>query len=99
MLLPCNSEAILPAVQQHAAWHTWWVCFAGATITERTALHLDQMVVSCLHSQERVSGCLEFAKLWLFDNRIRDEGAAAVAELLHPGEHACARQRAMVRLM
>lgn len=35
-------------------------------------------------SQERVSGKLEFTKLWLFDNAIGDTGAAALAALVHP---------------
>jgi hypothetical protein len=35
--------------------------------------------------QERGARLFELAKLWLFDNRLGDGGAACVAALMHPG--------------
>ncbi|GIL67142.1 hypothetical protein Vafri_20587, partial [Volvox africanus] len=53
---------------------------------ERQLLNDTEVEMLAAWYEERAASLIEFSKLWLFDNRIGDRGAAAVARaLLHPG--------------
>ncbi|GLI63531.1 hypothetical protein VaNZ11_006518, partial [Volvox africanus] len=53
---------------------------------ERQLLNDTEVEMLAAWYEERAASLIEFSKLWFFDNRIGDRGAAAVARsLLHPG--------------
>ncbi|GIM02389.1 hypothetical protein Vretimale_7262 [Volvox reticuliferus] len=53
---------------------------------ERQLLNDTEVEMLAAWYEERAASLIEMSKLWLFDNRVGDRGAAAVARaLLHPG--------------
>ncbi len=59
--------------------------FGEGTFPCRSAKQPHARVALAFARQERGWRLVEFCKLWLFDNRLSDAGAAAVAALVHGG--------------